>query len=72
MDLHLVELAGLGGQHRPLLVIAVGATASMAALPPFFGFVAKEADLETVLHSPTLAAAAHAPIPDPSYGIFRM
>jgi len=52
------KLAGLGGQHRPLLVIAVGATASMAALPPFFGFVAKEADLETVLHSPTLAAAA--------------
>jgi multicomponent Na+:H+ antiporter subunit A len=52
------KLAGLGAQHRPLLVIAVGATASMAALPPFFGFVAKEADLETVLHSPTLAAAA--------------
>ncbi|KRD05585.1 cation:proton antiporter [Mycobacterium sp. Root265] len=52
------KLAGLGRQHRPLLVIAVGATASMAALPPFFGFVAKEADLETVLHSPALAAAA--------------
>ena len=52
------KLAGLGRQHRPLLIIAVGATASMAALPPFFGFVAKEADLETVLHSPALAAAA--------------
>lgn len=52
------KLAGLGRRHRPLLVIAVGATASMAALPPFFGFVAKEADLETVLHSPALAAAA--------------
>lgn len=52
------KLGGLGRQHRPLLVIAVGATASMAALPPFFGFVAKEADLETVLHSPALAAAA--------------
>ncbi|MGK2865400.1 MAG: Na+/H+ antiporter subunit A [Mycobacterium sp.] len=52
------KLAGLGRRHRPLLIIAVGATASMAALPPFFGFVAKEADLETVLHSPALAAAA--------------
>ncbi|MCX2710634.1 Na+/H+ antiporter subunit A [Mycolicibacterium sp. J2] len=52
------KLAGLGRQHKPLLVIAVGATASMAALPPFFGFVAKEADLETVLHSASLGAAA--------------
>ncbi|WP_019970402.1 Na+/H+ antiporter subunit A [Mycobacterium sp. 141] len=51
-------LAGLGRHSRPLFTIAVGATASMAALPPFFGFVAKEADLETVLHSPTLGAAA--------------
>ncbi len=52
------RLAWLGDRARPLLVIAVGATASMAALPPFFGFVAKEADFETVLHSPTLGAAA--------------
>lgn len=52
------KLAGLGRQSRPLLVIAVGATASMAALPPFFGFVAKEADLETVLHSASLGPAA--------------
>jgi len=52
------RLAGLGRQSRPLFVIAVGATASMAALPPFFGFVAKEADLETVLHSPALGSAA--------------
>ncbi|MDV3125673.1 Na+/H+ antiporter subunit A [Mycobacterium sp. 21AC1] len=52
------RLAGLGRHHRPLLIIAVGATASMAALPPFFGFVAKEADLETVLHSPALGSAA--------------
>ncbi len=52
------RLAGLGRQHRPLFVIAVGAAASMAALPPFFGFVAKEADLETVLHSPALGSAA--------------
>ncbi len=52
------RLAWLGERSRPLLVIAVAATASMAALPPFFGFVAKEADFETVLHSPTLGAAA--------------
>ncbi|MGV9802550.1 Na+/H+ antiporter subunit A [Mycobacterium sp. NPDC003449] len=52
------RLAGLGRTHRPLLVIAAGATASMAALPPFFGFVAKEADLETVAHSPALGAFA--------------
>src|SRR6478735_2147465 len=52
------RLAGLGRQHRPLLIIAVGATASMAALPPFLGFVAKEADFETVAHAPSLGAAA--------------
>jgi multicomponent Na+:H+ antiporter subunit A len=52
------RLAWLGQRSRTLLVIAVGATASMAALPPFLGFVAKEADFETVLHSPTLGAAA--------------
>lgn len=52
------RLAGLGRHHRPLFLIALGATASMAALPPFFGFVAKEADLETVLHSPALGTAA--------------
>ncbi|BBX34457.1 monovalent cation/H+ antiporter subunit A [Mycolicibacterium mageritense DSM 44476 = CIP 104973] len=52
------RLAGLGQRHRPLLIIAACATASMAALPPFFGFVAKEADLETVLHSPALGTAA--------------
>ncbi|MCH9729136.1 MAG: Na+/H+ antiporter subunit A [Actinomycetia bacterium] len=52
------RLAWLGNRSRTLLIIASGATASMAALPPFFGFVAKEADLETVLHSPTLGGAA--------------
>ncbi len=45
------RLAWLGQRSRPLLIIAVGATASMAALPPFLGFVAKEADFETVAHS---------------------
>lgn len=48
------RLAWLGDRCKPLLVIAVGATASMAALPPFLGFIAKEADFETVLHSDAL------------------
>jgi multicomponent Na+:H+ antiporter subunit A len=52
------RLAWLGDRSRALLIIACGATASMAALPPFLGFIAKEADFETVLHSPTLGGAA--------------
>ncbi len=52
------RLAGLGARNKPLLIIAVGATASMAALPPFLGFVAKEADFETLLHSEALGHAA--------------
>ncbi|CAN3126839.1 Multisubunit sodium/proton antiporter MrpA subunit /multisubunit sodium/proton antiporter MrpB subunit [Mycobacterium sp. smrl_JER01] len=52
------RLAWLGDRSRPLLVIGCAAAASMAALPPFFGFVAKEADFETVLHSPYLGAAS--------------
>jgi multicomponent Na+:H+ antiporter subunit A len=52
------RLAWLGQRSRPLLLIAVAATASMAALPPFLGFVAKEADFETVLHSAALGTAA--------------
>ena len=52
------RLAWLGDRSRALLIIACGGAASMAALPPFFGFVAKEADFETVLHSPTLGSAA--------------
>ena len=52
------RLAWLGQRSTPLLVIAVGATASMAALPPFLGFVAKEADYETLLHSESLGHTA--------------
>ncbi|GJF09020.1 monovalent cation/H+ antiporter subunit A [Mycolicibacterium cyprinidarum] len=52
------RLAWLGDRSKALLIIATGATASMAALPPFFGFIAKEAGLQTVLHSPTLGDAA--------------
>ena len=48
--------AGLARATRcpVLFVIAAAATASMAALPPFLGFVAKEADFETLLHSASL------------------
>jgi multicomponent Na+:H+ antiporter subunit A len=52
------RLAWLGERSRPLLIIAIGAAASMAALPPFLGFIAKEADFETVAHSPALGATA--------------
>jgi len=54
------RLAWLGHESRPLFVIAAFAAASMAAVPPFLGFVAKEADLETLAHSPSLGAAAPA------------
>ena len=52
------RLAWLGHECRPLFVIAACAAASMAAVPPFFGFVAKEADFETIAHSASLGAAA--------------
>jgi multicomponent Na+:H+ antiporter subunit A len=52
------RLAWLGDRSRPLLIIAIGATASMAALPPFLGFVAKEADLATLGESASLGVAA--------------
>lgn len=48
------RLAWLGARAPALFVIAAAATASMAALPPFLGFVAKEADFETLLHSASL------------------
>ena len=49
------RLAWLGQRTPALFVIAALATASMAAIPPFLGFVAKEADFETLMHSPTLS-----------------
>lgn len=52
------KLAWLGQRSPVLLTIAVAAAASMAALPPFLGFVAKEADFETLWHGPTLGPAA--------------
>jgi multicomponent Na+:H+ antiporter subunit A len=50
------KLAWLGRRSPVLLAIAVAAAASMAALPPFLGFVAKEADFETLWHSQTLGS----------------
>jgi len=52
------RLAWLGDRAPALFVIAALATASMAALPPFLGFVAKEADFETLLHSASLGSFA--------------
>jgi multicomponent Na+:H+ antiporter subunit A len=48
------RLGWLGTRLPVLFVIAATATASMAALPPFLGFVAKEAAFETLLHSDAL------------------
>ena len=48
------RLAWLGSRVPGLLVIAAAATASMAALPPFLGFIAKEADFEAIAHSASL------------------
>ena len=52
------RLSWLGHRMPALFVIAAGATASMAALPPFLGFVAKEADFESIAHSESLGAWA--------------
>ena len=48
------RLGWLGHRLPVLFVIAAAAAASMAALPPFLGFVAKEAAFETILHSDAL------------------
>ena len=46
----LRKLSGLGRRHPAMFAIAAIAAASMAGLPPLFGFVAKEAVLEASLH----------------------
>ncbi len=51
-DIH--ELSGLGRKQPLLACLATISAASMAGIPPFFGFVAKEAALETVLHEELL------------------
>ncbi|MFE3516311.1 Na+/H+ antiporter subunit A [Streptomyces sp. NPDC059166] len=49
----LRRLSGLGRGRPQLLVVAVLAAASMAALPPLLGFAAKEAAFEALLHGDT-------------------
>ncbi|MEV8142219.1 Na+/H+ antiporter subunit A [Micrococcus luteus] len=44
----LRELSGIGRRHPVLAAVAVLAAASMAGLPPLFGFVAKEAVLQSL------------------------
>jgi multicomponent Na+:H+ antiporter subunit A len=56
----LRRLAWLGHRCPSLFVIAAAAAASMAALPPFVGFVAKEADFATLARSASLGPAAPA------------
>ncbi|HEY8588855.1 MAG TPA: hydrogen gas-evolving membrane-bound hydrogenase subunit E, partial [Naasia sp.] len=46
----LRKLSGLGRAEPALATVAVLAAASMAGIPPFAGFVAKETILETLLH----------------------
>ncbi len=48
------KLSGLGRKQPILFALAVISAASMAGIPPLFGFVAKEAALETVLHEELL------------------
>ena len=48
------KLSGLGKKSPQLLVISVLAAASMMGVPPFFGFVAKEAALEATLNAEPL------------------
>ncbi|NDK31464.1 Na+/H+ antiporter subunit A [Nesterenkonia haasae] len=40
-------LSGIGAAQRPLFIVSLIATASMAGLPPLFGFVAKEVVFES-------------------------
>lgn len=49
----LRELSGLGRTMPYVCAVGVLAAASMAALPPFLGFAAKEAALEALLHGDT-------------------
>ncbi|MGV0624734.1 Na+/H+ antiporter subunit A [Mycolicibacter minnesotensis] len=53
----LRELAGLGRRCPTLFVIAAAAAASMAGVPPFVGFIAKETIFGVEANSPVLGAA---------------
>ena len=48
------ELSGLGRREPLVMVLALIAAASMAGIPPLWGFVAKEAALEATLHEEML------------------
>ncbi|TSD99416.1 Na+/H+ antiporter subunit A [Skermania sp. ID1734] len=50
------KLAGLGRRLPVLAVVAALAAASMAGLPPFLGFVGKEAAFTAIADAPTLAS----------------
>ncbi|MDO4929368.1 MAG: Na+/H+ antiporter subunit A [Corynebacterium sp.] len=50
----LTELSGLGRKQPYLYSLAILAAASMAGLPPMFGFIAKESVFEAVLHEELL------------------
>ena len=52
------QLAWLGTRSPVLFAITVTAAASMAGLPPLFGFVAKEGAFETLAASESLGATA--------------
>lgn len=51
-DIH--ELSGLGKTQPLLAVLATLSAASMAGIPPLFGFVAKETALDAILHEELL------------------
>ncbi|OBK83237.1 Na+/H+ antiporter subunit A [Mycolicibacter heraklionensis] len=53
----LRELAGLGRRCPGLFVIAAAAAASMAGVPPFVGFIAKETIFGAEAQSPVLGSA---------------
>lgn len=48
------ELSGLGRRQPLVALLAIVSAASMAGIPPLFGFVAKEAVLESVMHEELL------------------
>ena len=51
-DIH--ELSGLGRKQPLLATLAIISAASMADIPPLFGFVAKETALDAILHEELL------------------
>lgn len=50
----LTELSGLGRKQPYLFTLAALAAASMAGLPPLFGFIVKESVFEAILHEDLL------------------